>query len=68
MLVWLFCYSLQNGVSAEERKLTKVEFPWPVLDRPMFFLVTQGQEEIAGSGTSYLNRTEASNVEKITTK
>jgi hypothetical protein len=34
----------------------------------MFFYVTQGQEEIAGSGTSYLNRTEASNVEKITTR
>merc|ERR1711953_512820 len=27
-----------------------------------------GQEEIAGSGTSYLNRTEAANVEKLTTK
>jgi hypothetical protein len=34
----------------------------------MFFYVTQGQEEIAGSGTSYLNRTEASNVEKLTTR
>nr|XP_026654964.1 putative regulator of nonsense transcripts 1 [Zonotrichia albicollis] len=34
----------------------------------MFFYVTQGQEEIASSGTSYLNRTEAANVEKITTK
>lgn len=60
--------SLQNGVSAEERKLAKVDFPWPINDRPMFFLVTQGQEEIAGSGTSYLNRTEASNVEKIATR
>lgn len=59
--------SLQNGVCAEERKL-KVDFPWPSPDTPMFFLVTQGQEEIAGSGTSYLNRTEASNVEKITTR
>lgn len=59
--------SLQNGVCADERKL-KVDFPWPQNDRPMFFLVTQGQEEIAGSGTSYLNRTEASNVEKITTR
>uniref|UniRef100_A0AAG5D4A6 DNA helicase n=1 Tax=Anopheles atroparvus TaxID=41427 RepID=A0AAG5D4A6_ANOAO len=59
--------SLQNGVCADERKL-KVDFPWPSLDCPMFFLVTQGQEEIAGSGTSYLNRTEASNVEKITTR
>lgn len=59
--------SLQNGVRADERKL-KNDFPWPQADRPMFFLVTQGQEEIAGSGTSYLNRTEAANVEKITTR
>uniref|UniRef100_A0A6B2EFZ7 DNA helicase n=1 Tax=Phlebotomus kandelakii TaxID=1109342 RepID=A0A6B2EFZ7_9DIPT len=59
--------SLQNGVCADERKY-KVEFPWPQPDRPMFFLVTQGAEELAGSGTSYLNRTEASNVEKITTR
>lgn len=60
--------SLQNGVCADERKLLKIDFPWPVADRPMFFYVTQGQEEIAGSGTSYLNRTEAANVEKIATK
>lgn len=59
--------SLQNGVCAEERKL-KIDFPWPNVDCPMFFLVTLGAEEIAGSGTSYLNRTEAANVEKITTK
>lgn len=60
--------SLQNGVSAEERRLVKIDFPWPIVDKPMFFYVTQGQEEIAGSGTSYLNRTEAANVEKIATK
>ncbi|KAL0271677.1 UNVERIFIED_CONTAM: hypothetical protein PYX00_008693 [Menopon gallinae] len=60
--------SLQNGVCAEERKLMKVDFPWPATDKPMLFYVTTGQEEIAGSGTSYLNRTEASNVEKIVTK
>lgn len=60
--------SLQNGVCADERKLVKIDFPWPIADRPMFFHVTQGQEEIAGSGTSYLNRTEASNVEKIATR
>ncbi|KAL7017145.1 hypothetical protein ACKWTF_010272 [Chironomus riparius] len=59
--------SLQNGVCAEERKL-RVDFPWPSPECPMFFLVTQGAEEIAGSGTSYLNRTEAANVEKITTR
>lgn len=38
----------------------------------MFSLVTisvfqMGQEEISASGTSYLNRTEAANVEKIVT-
>lgn len=60
--------SLQNGVCADERKLNKIDFPWPIADRPMFFHVTQGQEEIAGSGTSYLNRTEAANVEKIATR
>ena len=32
------------------------------------FLVSTGQEEIAGSGTSFLNRTEAASVEKIVTK
>lgn len=53
---------------AEERKLAKIEFPWPAPDKPMLFYVTQGTEEIAGSGTSYLNRTEASSVEKITTR
>jgi hypothetical protein len=31
-------------------------------------LSDSGQEEIAGSGTSYLNRTEAASVEKIATK
>ena len=34
----------------------------------MMFHVASGQEEIAGSGTSFLNRTEAANVEKIVTK
>ena len=59
--------SLQNGVSCEERKLD-IEFPWPRSDIPTFFHVSSGQEEIAGSGTSYLNRTEAANVEMLTTR
>lgn len=32
------------------------DFQWPQPEKPMFFYVTQGQEEIASSGTSYLNR------------
>lgn len=55
-------------MNIDDRKLSKIEFPWPVADKPMLFYVTQGQEEIAGSGTSYLNRTEAANVEKIATR
>lgn len=55
-------------MNVDDRKLSKIEFPWPVADKPMLFYVTQGQEEIAGSGTSYLNRTEAANVEKIATR
>ena len=59
--------SLQNGVGGKDRTLV-LDFPWPVPDKPLMFYVTQGMEEISGSGTSYLNRTEAANVEKVTTK
>lgn len=60
--------SLQNGVTAGERMRTGLTFSWPAPDKPMFFYKTSGQEEIASSGTSYLNRTEAVVVERITTK
>jgi len=59
--------SLQNGVGAHDRRL-HLDFPWPNPEGPMFFYATQGSEEFSGSGTSYLNRLEASNVEKIVTK
>lgn len=59
--------TLQNGVTINERQSTGIDFPWPVPNRPMFFYVQMGQEEISASGTSYLNRTEAANVEKIVT-
>ena len=51
-----------------ERTKKNVDFPWPQADKPMFFYVTTGQEEISSSGTSYLNRTEAANVEKVVTR
>ncbi|KAJ0252749.1 DNA2/NAM7 helicase-like [Hirschfeldia incana] len=57
--------ALCNGVIVIERQ--GIEFPWPVPTRPMFFYVQLGQEEISASGTSYLNRTEAANVEKLVT-
>ena len=50
---------LQNGVAAAERALPAVAFPWPVPERPMLFYCQLGAEEIAPSGTSYLNRTGA---------
>lgn len=66
--------SLQNGVTKMERKLQSIcgfagkeDFPWPVPDKPLFFYSISGMEEISASGTSYLNRTEASYVEKIVT-
>jgi regulator of nonsense transcripts 1 len=59
--------TLQNGVTAPERLRKHVDFPWPVPTLPMFFYQNLGQEEISSSGTSFLNRTEASNVEKIIT-
>ena len=66
--------SLQNGVTEGDRHLLnlpefagKEDFPWPVSNKPMFFYSIAGMEEISASGTSYLNRTEASYVEKIVT-
>lgn len=60
--------SLQNGVTQTERLRKDVDFPWPDVEMPMMFWSNFGNEEISASGTSYLNRTEASNVEKIVTR
>ena len=66
--------SLQNGVTESDRQLMtlpsftgKEDFPWPQPTKPMFFYSISGMEEISSSGTSYLNRTEASYVERIVT-
>ena len=48
--------TLQNAVTAADRAMPNVQFPWPDLERPTFFWTTQSQEEISASGTSYLNR------------
>ena len=60
--------TLQNGTGVGDRQLKGVEFPWPNPEKPMMFYVQLGQEEISSSATSFLNRTEASNVEKIITR
>lgn len=60
--------ALQNGVSHGQRLRKDVDFPWPVAATPMMFWSNLGNEEISASGTSYLNRTEASNVEKVVTR
>lgn len=59
--------SLQNGVTVKDRQLKYSKFPWPDTEKPMFFYASIGQEEISSSGTSYLNRAEASVCEKIVT-
>lgn len=59
---------LQNGVTMQQRVRRDIDYPWPVVDSPMMFWSNLGNEEISASGTSYLNRTEASNVEKIITR
>jgi regulator of nonsense transcripts 1 len=61
---------LQNGVTAEERRCPptlQMQLHWPVPDKPLFFYTSTGQEEYSSSGTSFLNRTEASHVEKVVT-
>ena len=42
-----------------------IDFPWPSPTKPMFFYHCSSQEEISASGTSYLNRSEASMVERF---
>jgi regulator of nonsense transcripts 1 len=59
--------SLQNGVTLTERRVDNFDFPWPRRDMPLFFYHSAGNEEISGSGTSYLNRAEAMNVERLVT-
>ena len=59
--------SLQNGVTMQER-IKNIDFPWPVPSTPMMFHGCFGNEEISASGTSYLNVTEASFVEKCVTR
>lgn len=60
--------SLQNGVTRQERERRQLDFPWPVPENPMMFWSILGQEEISSSGTSYLNRAEATNCERLVTK
>lgn len=61
--------ALQNGAGAGDRRPPAgLEFPWPNPDKPMMFWSQLGAEEISASGTSYLNRTEATNVEKLLTR
>lgn len=60
--------ALQNGITQGDRARRDVDFPWPNPDAPMFFLASVGTEELSASGTSFLNRTEASHVEKIVTR
>ena len=60
--------SLQNGITAAERTRATLDFPWPNPQAPMFFLACFGAEEIAASGTSYLNRTEALQAEKVVSR
>lgn len=61
--------SLQNGVTVGERIRRSLDFPWPDgPDCPMLFMICTGQEEMSGSGTSYLNRLEATQCEKVVSK
>lgn len=49
-------FSFFSSMMPADRVKKGFDFQWPQPDKPMFFYVTQGQEEIASSGTSYLNR------------
>lgn len=59
--------TLQNGVSDHDRTFENIDLHWPVPSKPMYFLLNHGLEEMASSGTSFLNRSEAASIEKIVT-
>uniref|UniRef100_A0A0N5CES7 DNA helicase n=1 Tax=Strongyloides papillosus TaxID=174720 RepID=A0A0N5CES7_STREA len=59
--------SLQNGVTSSDRILSNLTFQWPVPNKPIIFWHTDGTEELSPTGTSYLNRAEAINVELLAT-
>ncbi|CDR40740.1 CYFA0S05e03906g1_1 [Cyberlindnera fabianii] len=58
---------LHSGVTKEDRRMSS-KFPWPVPDTPMMFWANYGREEISATGTSYLNRIEAMNCERVITR
>jgi regulator of nonsense transcripts 1 len=61
--------ALQNGVTLAERQMDALKsFPWPNPELPMFFYHSAGTEEMSGSGTSFLNRAEALNIERLVTQ
>eukprot|EP00792_Barthelona_sp_PAP020_P006651 TRINITY_DN3050_c0_g1_i1.p1 TRINITY_DN3050_c0_g1~~TRINITY_DN3050_c0_g1_i1.p1 ORF type:complete len:949 (-),score=282.10 TRINITY_DN3050_c0_g1_i1:193-3039(-) len=60
--------TLQDGVSAEERTLPQMKFPWPVANRPFMFYSSNGYEELSATGTSFINRMEAEIVAKVVHK
>ena len=59
--------TLQNGVNDIDRIYMGADLKWPNVSRPMYFLISTGNEEMASTGTSFLNRAEATAVEKIVT-
>jgi regulator of nonsense transcripts 1 len=58
--------NLCSGVTVEQRT-TSHDVHWPAPEKPMFFWSSTGAEEISGSGTSFVNRGEASAVERLVT-
>ncbi|CAO4362526.1 unnamed protein product [Caenorhabditis nigoni] len=60
--------SLQNGVTENDRQMKGIDWSWPTPSKPAFFWHCSGAEELSASGTSFLNRTEAANVEKLVSK
>ena len=56
--------ALKNAVHSSERT-RNLAFPWPRSDMPMMFWCVQGSEDPGSSGRSFLNRMEATCVEKV---
>lgn len=63
--------SLQNSLNVTQRTYyqeDKLDWLWPIINQPMMFWATMGQEEIGTGAKSYLNQAEASNCRQLVSR
>jgi regulator of nonsense transcripts 1 len=61
--------ALSDGITIHDRLMSpSISSLWPSKSIPVMFHHSEAKEEVTAAGTSYLNRVEAANVEKIVSR